>query len=131
MELHPLTNLTLHAQGEREVQLAAEYGFALDAAPRGIEAGAGRQAFDTAVEQLAGLLHRSAEAGAAVLAGGHTGLWIAAVCRLLNEGAALPSIWVFEIRRVRDTQTRFVFQPEGLIEITRSGADWKAAHIGP
>lgn len=117
-----MANLTLHVQRVREVTLAEAGGFALESEPRGIEVPLGVEAFQKAAGQLTELLGECAARDAAVLAGGHTGLWIGAICRFLRDGAELPAIYVFGTRRVRNREGRYVFVPEGLLRVEEWGS---------
>jgi hypothetical protein len=113
-----LRNLTLHAQGDAEVALAASYGLALTREPEGVTVGPGEDGLQKAALDLAVRLHRCRQQDEAVLVGGHTGVWLAAVMRLTAEGAPLPALHYFDTRRIQDAQGRFVFVPEGLVRIS-------------
>jgi len=81
--MRTLRNLTLHEQGDRELHLAQAMGFLLESQPWGVEISTG---FDEAVATLASRLHQTAELGHAALIGGHTGLWVATIEKLHEDG---------------------------------------------
>ncbi len=112
-----LRNLTLHLQGEKERALAARHGFDLRPEPEGVAVGPGREGLLVAGCELVEKLRACRERGEAVLVGGHTGVWLHAVARLHTLREALPPLFYFDTRRVRDEAGRFVFEPDGLVEI--------------
>ena len=109
-----LRNFTLHTQGPAEIEIAARAGFDLTPRPEGIEI-APATPLDGPAARFAASLRDAARAGHAVLIGGHTGLWIAAL--LLIPPNELPRLFYFETRRTRDENGRFVFIPERLGEV--------------
>jgi hypothetical protein len=111
-----LRNFTLHPQTPRELELARSAGFHLTPKPEGIEIPAGTPLAAAALE-FANRLRDAARQGHAVLVGGHTALWIAAILSL--PPADLPRMFYFETARTRDEQGRFVFTPLRLCEISR------------
>jgi len=116
-----LINLTLHRQGEREIELAAEYGYELDPEPRAPMVGPGMDGLQEAASKIAEVLAEAVEQGAAVLIGGHTGALVFALRSLWDE--EWPELVIFETERVRDENDRFVFVPKGLLVIpSKKGA---------
>jgi len=112
-----LRNFTLHEQGERELAVAAASGLDLSADVEGVEIQPG-DSFAFRASQLATLLRSAAAKGHAVLAGGHTGLWICAVLTVAATARhELPDIYVFQTRRLRDEDGRFLFEPDGLARL--------------
>ena len=112
-----LRNLTLHYQGDREVALAAARGFDLTREPEGVNVAPGQQGLRNASLELVARLRECRRKGEAVLLGGHTGLWVAAIAHLVTNGEALPELYYFDTRRVHDAEGRFVFQPEDLVRL--------------
>jgi len=110
-----LINLTLHRQGEREIELAAKYGYELDPEPRAPVVGPGMDGLREAASKIAEVLAEAVEEGAAVLIGGHTGALVFALRAIHDE--EWPEMVVFETERVRDENDRFVFVPKGLLVV--------------
>ena len=113
--MRKLINLTLHKQGEREIQLARQHGYELDPEPRAPMVGPGMEGLQEAASKIAEVLAEAVEQGAAVLIGGHTGALVFALRSLWDE--EWPEIVIFETERVRDENDRFVFVPKGLLVI--------------
>jgi antitoxin (DNA-binding transcriptional repressor) of toxin-antitoxin stability system len=109
-----LRNLTLHHQGPEHIDLAARYGFALEAEPEGVDVAPGPDGLLEAAITLAHKLAECSQSGAAALIGGHTGLWIAALDRLAADHKPRPALCYFATRRTRDEHGRFDFQPQSL-----------------
>ena len=119
MTLKTLRNLTLHAQSAREQEIALGYGLEVTVDPEGLMIESGQAGFDAAVAELALRLRECAQRGEAVLLGGHTGLWVAAllaVCRVSGETAA-PPCYCFDTARIQDAAGRFVFEARGLLRV--------------
>jgi len=112
-----LRNLTLHRQKEQEIRIAREAGFDLVAEPAGVGVGPGERGLEDAAARLEALLRECGARGECVLLGGHTGVWVAAVMRLLAAGTAPPPLYCFDTRRVHDQNGRFIFVPEGLVRV--------------
>jgi hypothetical protein len=112
-----LRNLTLHYQGDREVALAAARGLDLMREPEGVNVAPGQQGLRNASRELVARLRECRRKGEAVLLGGHTGLWVAAIAHIITQGEALPDLYYFDTRRVQDAEGRFVFEPEDLVRL--------------
>ena len=112
-----LRNLTLHEQQEAYRALTARAGFFLTREAEGVLVGPGEAGLQEAKERLATLLRESAHRGEAVLVGGHTAAWLAAVLALQSSGERLPPLYYFETERMRDDRGRFVFVPDRLLRI--------------
>lgn len=111
-----LRNFTLHSQTAREIEIARAAGFHLLPEPEGIQVPSS-QPLEPSALAFAERLREAARAGHAVLVGGLTALWIAAVLSL--PPADLPRLFYFETERERDPSGRFVFNPIRLCEIPR------------
>ncbi len=116
-----LRNLTLHRQGDKEMALAARYGFRLLQEPEGVNVDPGPEGLVRAGRELAEKLRACRERGEAVLVGGHTGVWLHAVAHLLLAREPLPALYYFDTRRTRDDAGRFVFEADGLVGIPIEG----------
>ena len=103
-----LRNFTLHTQSAREIEIARAAGFQLVPEPEGIDVPVGSPLQPHAV-RLAAQLIEARRAGDAVLVGGLTALWIAAVLSIPPAG--LPPFYYFETERTRDAEGRFIFNP--------------------
>lgn len=110
-----LINLTLHPQGEKEIKLARSAGYELDPDPRAPMVGPGMEGLVKAATESAGVFGEAVRDGAAVLIGGHTGALVYALRSIKNE--EWPEMVVFETRRERDENDRFVFRPVGMLSI--------------
>ena len=114
-----LINLTLHPQGEREIELARANGYELFPEPRAPMVGPGVKGLVEAATEIAGVLGEAVRDGAAVLIGGHTGALVYALRSIKDE--EWPEMVVFETRRERDENDRFVFHPVGILVIPSDG----------
>lgn len=112
-----LRNLTLHQQKDEELRIAREAGFALTSEPQGFEVAPGQRGLEEAAGRLAAILGEYGALGECVLLGGHTGLWVAAVTRLVRSGAAIPPLYCFDTPREHDASGHFEFVPEGLVRV--------------
>jgi hypothetical protein len=115
--MQTLRNLTLHEQSDLEVNLAASQGFALTPEPGGVEVEIGNDGLWRATASLTIRLRECRDRGEAILVGGHTGLWLAAVLHLALNGETLPPMYYFDTRRIRDDTGRFQFVPERLVRV--------------
>ncbi len=113
-EPNVLRNFTLHSQGPREIELARLAGFQLSPHPEGFDLPTGTPLQPHAL-RFAAQLRDAARSGHAVLAGGHTAVWIAAVLSI--PAAELPRLYYFETERTRDENGRFIFTPLRLCPI--------------
>jgi hypothetical protein len=116
--MKPLWNLTHHQQSPPEIDLAATFGFFLEAEPRGEEIPAGQAGLQAAVDRLANTLTACQESAAAALIGGHAGLWVAAILAARERSLPLPPLYCFDTPRRRDENGRFQFVAEGLLKVT-------------
>jgi hypothetical protein len=114
-----LVNLTLHRQGQKEIELARKCGYELDPEPQAPVVGPGQDGLAEAAGKIAAVLEEAVGEGASVLIGGHTGALVFAL-RSLNEW---PEMVVFETERIRDEHDRFVFIPKGLLIIPAKEAE--------
>lgn len=112
--MRKLLNFTLHIQGQKEREVAANSGYELQVEPLGMTVEPGVAGLEEAARLQADRLLEAAGRDCAVLIGGHTGLWIRSLEILGERGKARPELAYFETRRIRDSEGRFVFRPEGL-----------------
>lgn len=115
MKMKPLINLTLHTQGQNEIEIARHAGFDLDPAPTAPLVGAGLGGLEKAAIMIAKILRTAVREGAAVLIGGHTGALVAALRMIKSE--EWPEMAILETERVRDENDRFIFVPKGICVI--------------